>query len=1396
MPESPLVQKETVALADLEALIATRAKNESETETGFRRRIEREENEYRAAARQLAGKYKVDSEALEAEYGRARQEVNQTYQRNTQATKNEYAQEKQRIDDQFKKDQRRAKKSKEEAGWQALAFFEGTRDDGIKWRRATEARWAGTIDEFHVRQDESAHLLKQCGRLAKGSPEEEAPALAAAAAAPPPVATPAQPGETPGDDAGAPEAAEQPAEDNPLTHLRAGLTLIEHELIALDSLKLPRFLQMQVFVWPFLLLGGGVAGALGTQTSIGWTGAGIAGAVAALGSGIGAWIGLAGLARPRALRHAAPLRKAVTDAEQLIEQSKDWVKNEFETKLKEFERIRADKVREAEETMTRRVAEFQQRQQKAMQEADIEYPARLEAIQKKFEEALKKVEEHYPPRIVALKEKYEKDRRELDESNRKIKEATQQLYTQAWNSLIKNWTEGMGQIDDTLGQVNEEASRRFLEWSRPELDGWKMPTEVPPGLRFGTFAVDLSQFPNGIPVDPRLKSVTTHFDLPALLPFPIQGSMLIRAADAGKDAAIVLLQSLMLRYLSSVPPGKVRFTIIDPVGLGENFAAFMHLGDYHELLVTNRIWTEASHIEQRLTDLTEHMENVIQKYLRNEFETIEEYNTMAGEVAEPFRVVVVANFPTNFNDNAIRRLVSIVSSGARCGVYALVLLDTKLQLPSGFQLKDLEGHCVNMAWKESRLQWREPNFGRYPLALDTPPDQARFSKLLHLIGNAARDANRVEVPFEFIAPKPDQYWSFDSSKGVDIPLGRAGATKLQHLKLGKGTSQHCLISGKTGSGKSTLLHALITNGALRYSPDELELYLIDFKKGVEFKVYATMELPHARVIAVESEREFGLSVLQRLDVELKQRGEIYRELGCQDLAGYREARPEVPMPRILLIVDEFQEFFIEDDKIAQEVSLLLDRLVRQGRAFGMHVHLGSQTLGGAYSLPRATLGQMAVRIALQCSEADAHLILSEDNTAARLLTRPGEAIYNDANGMVEGNNLFQVVWLPDARREIYLEKIREMARGLKRTIPPPIVFEGNLPAEVGKNPLLNELLARPDWGEAAKADHAWLGDAIAIKDPTSIVFRPQSGSNVLIVGQNDEAALAMMMMASISVAAQHAPVGPQTCRFYLLDGSPVDSALAGKLGQLASALPHPVVNVTWRNLSTTFADLAAEVESRQKASTEDQGPIYIMIYDLQRFRDLRKADDDFGYSRYDESKPVPPSKLFGDILREGPPVGVHTMVWCDSVNNLNRTFDRQGTKEFENRILFQMSANDSSTLIDMPAASKLGENRALYFSEEENRIEKFRPYGIPEPEWLEKVKQSFTTRPLPEMAGRPNGDAKAAITADSVPAGDGAADAGDGNGAPGDGNRTAPLVESHAPLGDEAEVADPTIEAL
>ena len=115
----------------------------------------------------------------------------------------------------------------------------------------------------------------------------------------------------------------------------------------------------------------------------------------------------------------------------------------------------------------------------------------------------------------------------------------------------------------------------------------------------------------------------------------------------------------MARLLTTLPPGRVKFTIIDPVGLGQSFAGFMHLADHDDALVGGRIWTSAEHIDQRLTDLSEHMETVIQKYLRNEFETIDDYNAQAGELAEPYRFLVIADLPTNFSQESIRRLAKL-----------------------------------------------------------------------------------------------------------------------------------------------------------------------------------------------------------------------------------------------------------------------------------------------------------------------------------------------------------------------------------------------------------------------------------------------------------------------------------------------------------------------------------------------------------------------------------------------------------------------------------------------------------------------------------------------------------------------------------------------------------------
>ncbi|WP_437204253.1 FtsK/SpoIIIE domain-containing protein [Planctomicrobium sp. SH664] len=960
----------------------------------------------------------------------------------------------------------------------------------------------------------------------------------------------------------------------------------------------------------------------------------------------------------------------------------------------------------------------------------------------------------------------------------------QRTQRELWSTLKAEWDEVWQNFDSTSRKLLQEGETKFPDWKLLSQGNWSPSARIPDAVRLGDYVLDLNVWSGAISEDVRLAPRQTAYRLPALLKFPTATSLLFRCPSlAAREQAVLALQSVVLRLLTLIPPGKLRLTIIDPVGLGESFGGFMHLADYDEMLVTSRIWTEPNQIEARLADLTEHMENVLQKYLRNEFQTIEEYNASAGEVAEPYHILIISDFPSKFSEIAARRLISIINSGPRCGVYTLMSLDTTKQLPNGFRLADVEPRMTSLEWRGSELstayqksvdplEWtdgkgdfddsldslttaaaqrktgplgdgsrlsfylREAALAAWPIDLDRPPPSDQFTAIVKMVGEASKDARRVEVSFERIAPDPRSIWAGDSRKEIEIPLGRAGATKLQRMRLGKGTSQHMLVAGKTGSGKSTFLHILITNLALHYSPDEVNFYLIDFKKGVEFKSYASHQLPHARVIAVESDREFGVSTLQKLDEVLQERGELFRRHGVQDIAGYRNATNK-PLPRILLIVDEFQEFFVEDDKLGQSAALLLDRLVRQGRAFGMHVVLGSQTLGGAYSLARSTLGQVAVRVALQCSEADAHLILSEENTAARLLTRPGEAIYNDANGVMEGNHPFQIAWLSDDQRDAALKLIRErtMRRGVEA--PSPVVFEGNIPSDLTRNGLVSTVIdtfsTRP---EPAAAPTIWLGDAVEIAPPTSMTFHRHSGSHLLIVGQDSEAALGLMTASAIALSAAGTN-RPEQPTIQILDGSHPGSLEYESWKKGAQALTGNTRLSHVNDVVGVLQSLTTEMKRREAEADTTAPPLFLLVFNLARFRDLRKAEDDYSFSSFGSQpseKPVEPGKLFADLLTQGPAMGIHVIIWCDSMNNLERWLSRQSQKELETRVAFQMNASDSSNFIDSPAASRLGTHRALLYREETGTAEKFRPYGMPPAAWFDSLRERLRHGPAAEFA--------------------------------------------------------------
>ncbi len=1114
---------------------------------------------------------------------------------------------------------------------------------------------------------------------------------------------------------------EEPAEDF-LGAIDARIAAAAEQLARFSALLLPRlFSAMPLAVWLVLAaaIGGAACFVRGISSPLWAVGAIVA--VLLIAGCVAMYVSGKNGARDEAARTGAAIldayramRAGLAAADSRHKSEQKRIQDEYDAICADVDAkwAKADGVEEDFEKRGRRKLEPQ-------------LPRMTQKMESRLTHQLAKIRARADAKAKELKDRAAAEHAKIDVAHQAEMSVIQANEKERWDTLDAAWKEQITPVFAEITDLNSALAPDFPEWSAQFVEAWKPYEHFTPATKFAQFQLDLAKRPDASTAVSRLALPgAPQVSIPLALTYPQQGSLLLETKESCGGATTRVLNNVMLRLLTTTPPGKVAFTIIDPVGLGENFAGLMHLGDYEEALINRRIWTQRDQIDERLSELNAHIEKVIQMYLRNEYANITAYNAQAGTVAEKYLFLVVADFPNGFSEASAQRLQSIAISGPRCGVFTLIHWDQRHALPDGFSIDELRRGSVCLRADGGAFSaGREQAEAGAALVLDLPPDATLAQSLVHKIGKNSVDSNRVQVPFEQIAPKPEELWTNETTNELRIPIGRTGATKMQYLAIGKGTRQHALFAGKTGSGKSTLFHVIITNLALACSPDQVEFYLIDFKKGVEFKCYANKRLPHARVVAIESDREFALSVLQRVDEELKRRGDLFRKLNVQDVAGYKRAGGTEPMPRSLLLIDEFQEFFVEDDSIAQTASLLFDRIVRQGRAFGIHVILGSQTLGGAFTLARATMGQMVIRVALQCNEADAYLIMDENNSAPRLLSRPGEGIYNDSAGAIEGNSPFQVVWLSDEERDAYLDKVRALADARHDRHRSAIVFEGNAPANVQENDLLAIALeSKPP--KAPPAPLCWFGAPNSIKGPTEAAFLRQSGNHLLIVGQREESALTMILLSVVALAAQH-PAG--SARFIVIHASAAGTSETEQFERLARTIPHGLTLVTALEIPDVIGNLATEMKARASGETPLAGApsVFVFIHGLHKFKKLRH-EDEFSFGGGDGE--ASPGAAFNEIITEGSALGIHIIATVDSYNNVNRAMSRKALTEFEMRIVFQMSANDSASLIDSPKASSLGLHRALLHNEQAGTLETFRPYAAPDSEWFEKAAAQLAAR--------------------------------------------------------------------
>jgi len=388
-------------------------------------------------------------------------------------------------------------------------------------------------------------------------------------------------------------------------------------------------------------------------------------------------------------------------------------------------------IRRAEAQHRARIAELEAWQSQALAEARAQYEQSVEQAEKACRENTERAEAEYEKTMAAIRQEYEETVSRAEEEHHSKIAQEQALYEQTLSQaeLLYN---------TTLERLHQQAAVFSVGCSGAAFDDaiWLNFEPVfsnhrPPSVtRIGVL---------------RQAGDWGAWVMPASLPALGGRNVLVKTRGASHTVAVHAVQSLLLRLLASLPPGKLRFTFIDPVGLGQNAAPFMHLADYDEQLVTGKAWTEPQHIEQRLADLTAHMENVIQQYLRNQYATIEDYNAQAGEIAEPYRLLVVFDFPVNFNETAARRLVSIAQNGPRCGVYAVILMDTDKvrtnnhsSLPYGFNPADLEQNAEVIAWQDGRWVWQDEDFKECTLELDAPPAAELFNRIVKAVGEAAK----------------------------------------------------------------------------------------------------------------------------------------------------------------------------------------------------------------------------------------------------------------------------------------------------------------------------------------------------------------------------------------------------------------------------------------------------------------------------------------------------------------------------------------------------------------------------------------------------------------------------------------------------------------------------------
>lgn len=539
-----------------------------------------------------------------------------------------------------------------------------------------------------------------------------------------------------------------------------------------------------------------------------------------------------------------------------------------------------------------------------------------------------------------------------------------------------------------------------------------------------------------------------------------------------------------MRLLSSAPLVQLEVILVDVLSLGGIFNLARRLLDKdNDFIYQQRILTESKETEEALKHLYEYLKVNLQEKLAG-YKDFAHYNEEAKDRL-PLKALFLSGVDA-LSQNALYYLEKIMRFGSKNGVLSFVNLESEKNNQSA---EDLKRYAE---FFKDRTSFERLKYLSVEVINDHGIQSQHMKDFADKIKAYYEKKKAVKRELKDLQ-KDEKFWTESSQFKVSVPVGWDINHTEVCFEIG-GAQNHTLICGCSGSGKSNFLHVLIQNLAFYYAPNEVQLFLLDYKEGVEFNAYTDPTiLEHARLVSVASSVGYGMSFLSWLCKEMQKRAELFKQFNVKDLSDYRK---HGEMPRLIVVIDEFQMLFSDSTtKEKESVEQSLNTLLKKGRSYGVHLILATQTMRGT-DINRSIMAQIANRIALPMDAEDSNSILNNDDAACELV-RP-EGIFNNNGEHQKYHTKMSIPKAPDDFKPF----IKKIHRDFNQRNLTPIehkIYNGEKPLEMPNTLKANEMRLH-------------LGKEADYEQKDLIVEFENNESHLLVVSQDLSARIALMKL--------------------------------------------------------------------------------------------------------------------------------------------------------------------------------------------------------------------------------------------------------------------------------------------